>query len=345
MKNKDLLKLLESVKKDEVTEGDVVENNRILIIDGLNLFFRNFAILNTINTNGYHVGGLGGFFRSLGFLMNQINPNEVYLIFDGIGSSDNRRNLVPGYKSGRNISRITNWDVFENLEEEDDSKINQITRIIQYVKTLPVKMIALDKVEADDVIAYLTLELRKNPKNQTFIVSSDKDYIQLIDDNVILYRPVEREFFTKDSIIKKYGISPKNFILYKTLLGDNSDTVKGVKGLGAKGIIRKFPELMQRDLDLDDIFEISKLKFKENIIYARILQDSENLRKNYKIMNLLNPMMDTEEKEYVDSVMNSTELEFHPKLFLEMYNLDGLGKLVSNVEYWVNNTFKGLIKN
>ena len=149
---KDLLKLLDNL--DEQGE-ETVEGERVLMIDGLNLFFRNFAMLNMVNPDGVHIGGLGGFFRSLGALIRQIQPTQVYVVFDGAGSSNNRKNLLPEYKSGRDLQRITNWDAFDNLEDEHDAKVDQMVRIIQYLKTLPVKTVSLDKVEADDIIAYI----------------------------------------------------------------------------------------------------------------------------------------------------------------------------------------------
>ena len=176
MKKKELLELLNNM--DEQGE-ETVEGQRVLMIDGLNLFFRNFAILNMVNPDGVHVGGLGGFFRSLGAMIRQIQPTSVYVVFDGAGSSNNRKNLLPEYKSGRNLQRITNWEVFENLEDEDDSKIDQIVRVIQYLKTLPVKTVSIDKVEADDIIAHLCTVVPKDPKDKVFIVSSDKDFIRL----------------------------------------------------------------------------------------------------------------------------------------------------------------------
>ena len=111
MKQKDLLKLLNNM--DEQGE-ETVEGERILMIDGLNLFFRNFAILNMVNPDGVHIGGLGGFFRSLGAMIRQMQPTQVYVIFDGAGSSNNRKNLLPEYKSGRDLQRITNWDAFDD---------------------------------------------------------------------------------------------------------------------------------------------------------------------------------------------------------------------------------------
>ena len=183
---------------------ETVEGERILMIDGLNLFFRNFAMMNMVNPEGIHVGGLGGFFRSLGAEIRRVNPTQVYVVFDGAGSSNNRKNLLPEYKSGRDLQRITNWEAFDNLEDEHDAKVDQIVRIIQYLKTLPVKTIGIPKVEADDVIAYLSNIIPKDPKDKVFIVSSDKDFLQLINKNVIVYRPMEKEFYTEETVVEKF---------------------------------------------------------------------------------------------------------------------------------------------
>ena len=133
MDRKDLLKLLDNVQEagDQTPEN---KENRILIIDGLNLFLRNFAVLNYINPQGTHVGGLGGFLRSLGSLVKQIQPTSIYIIFDGVGSSLNRKNLLPEYKSNRNINRV-NANIFDNLDDENESKADQIGRLIEYLRS------------------------------------------------------------------------------------------------------------------------------------------------------------------------------------------------------------------
>ena len=176
MKRKELLKLLDNLVEEQETVS-ANRYDRVLLIDGLNLFFRNFAMMNIVNPQGVHVGGLGGFIRSLGSLINQIQPTSVFVVFDGMGSSTNRKNLLPEYKSGRNQHRITNWEVFEDLEDEDDAKINQIVRIAHYLKCLPVKTVAIDKAEADDIIAYYSQHLPEKYGSKCFIVSSDKDFI------------------------------------------------------------------------------------------------------------------------------------------------------------------------
>ena len=285
MDKKNLLKLLNNTKEND---NDSLKGSRTLLIDGLNLFFRNFAMMNMVNPDGIHIGGLGGFFRSLGAMIRQTQPDKVYVIFDGASSTVNRKNLVPEYKSGRNEKRVTNWEVFDSLADEHDSKVDQIVRVIQYLKTLPVKTLILDKVEADDIIAYLCNKLPNQPNDKLFIVSSDKDFLQLVNQNVIVYRPMEKKYYTEDVMREKYKMPAKNFILYKTLLGDSSDKIKGIKGLGEKGIFKKFPELTEGVLTFDDVFNICEQKFKDHVVYARVIQGVDELEKNYKIMYLTN---------------------------------------------------------
>ena len=342
MKHKDLLKLLDNMEEQG---EETVEGERILMIDGLNLFFRNFAMMNMVNPEGIHVGGLGGFFRSLGAEIRRVNPTQVYVIFDGAGSSNSRKNLLPEYKSGRDLQRITNWDAFDNLEDEHDAKVDQIVRIIQYLKTLPVKTLSIPKVEADDVIAYLSGIIPQDPKDKVFIVSSDKDFLQLINQNVIVYRPMEKEFYTEETVVEKFKMSPTNFIIYKTLMGDNSDKVAGVKGLGPKKLYKLFPELSERDLTLDDIYNICESKFKENVIYARIIQNIDALERNYKIMDLSNPMLDENDKNYLYNIVESKELNFLPEQFIAMYNEDKLGGMIRNLEFWIKDVFSELNNN
>jgi DNA polymerase-1 len=342
MKQKELFKLLDGIQEQG---EETVQGERILFIDGLNLFFRNFAVMNMVNPDGVHIGGLGGFFRSLGAMIRQMDPTQVYVVFDGAGSANNRKNINPLYKSGRDLQRITNWDAFDDKKDEDDSKVDQMVRVIQYLKTLPVKTVSIDKVEADDIISYLSGVVIKDPKDKAFIVSSDKDFIQLVNDNVIVYRPMEKEYYTEQTVIDKYKMSPKNFILHKTLLGDNSDKIKGVKGLGEKGLYKKFPELMERDMDLQDIFSICEAKFKDHVVYARVLQNMDEMEKNYKIMDLDNPMLSNKEKEYLDKLVNSDIPPYLPKQFVAFYNQDKLGGMIRNVEFWVKDLFEKLVIN
>ena len=338
MKRKELFALLDEVQ-EQGEETVLKKHDKVLLIDGLNLFFRNFAMMNMVNPDGVHIGGLGGFFRSLGAMIRQTQPTSVYVVFDGAGSTANRKNLLSEYKGSRNLQRITNWDAFDSLEEEHDAKVDQIVRVIQYLKLLPVKTTIIDKVEADDIIAVLAEKLVEKYNSTCFIVSSDKDFVQLVTDKIILYRPIEKEYYTPSAVKEKYGVSPHNFILYKTLLGDNSDNIPGVKGLGAKGIFKKFPELQKQDLTLSEIFDISTRKFKDHVVYSRIVQDQDRLETSYKVMDLSTPMIDEREREYLDDLIEEDFPELNSEMFVQFYNTDQLGGMIRNLEVWLKDIF------
>ena len=343
MDKKNLFKLLDGITNEPESNGPTFnKHDRVLIIDGLNLFLRNFAVLNYINQDGVHIGGLGGFLRSLGFLINQNKPTSVYVVFDGVGSSVNRKNLLPEYKSGRNIKQITNYEAFDNIDDEQDSKANQISRLIHYLRCLPIKVISLDKVEADDIIAHLSQYMTEKYQSKCIITSADKDFLQLVTDNITVYSPMVKEYYTPKTVKDKFGLSPKNFILYKTLMGDNSDKIPGIQGLGPKKLFKLFPELAEEDLVLEDIFNISEAKYKENVIYSRIVFNSDSIRNNYKIMDLSNPLMDDEEKEIIQELVEARPFNLKAKEFLNLYHEDGLVNVLKNADYWLKETFKVL---
>ena len=337
MNNKDLLKLLDGIHEDEDTV--LKDENRILIIDGLNLFLRNFAVLNYINTQGTHIGGLSGFLRSLGSLVKQIKPTAVYIVFDGIGSSLNRKSLIPEYKSGRNTNRI-NANIFEHLDDENEAKADQIGRLIQYLQCLPIKILSLDKVEADDIIAFLNTEMTKNEKTKAYIVSSDKDFLQLVDENITVYSAIEKEFYTPKKVKEKYGIESYNFLTYKTLMGDGSDKIPGVKGLGPKKLPKMFPQLFEDNIcTLDDIFNTAKDNYEKHEIYCRVIMDYEKLKDNKKVMDLGNPMLDEAEKTYILEYMKEAPFKLDIPSFVKMYHEDGLGNILKDIEFWLRNNW------
>jgi 5'-3' exonuclease len=338
MNNKDLLKLLDGIQ-DDGKQIPLKSEHRILIIDAFNLFFRNFAVLNYINSQGSHIGGLGGFLRSLGSLVKQIQPTSVYIVFDGVGSTVNRKNLLPEYKSGRNTTKMTK-ELFNDIDEENEAKADQMSRLIHYLQCLPIKIISMDKVEADDVIAFLSVETTKHSDAKAFVISSDKDFFQLVNDQITVYAPMEKEFYTPKDVINRFGVQPYNFLTYKTLMGDDSDKIPGVKGLGDKKLKKLFPELFgDQVITLEDIFNICESKYDQHVIYSRVIFDFDQLQKNQKVMNLGNPMLDDQEKFYILNYIKESSYQLNIAEFLSLYHEDGLGNILKNVEYWVRDTW------
>ena len=340
MKHKELFNLLNDIQEDkEITTPN--RHDRVLILDGLNLFFRNFAMMNMVNPDGIHVGGLGGFFRSLGAMIRQTNPTSVYVIFDGAGSTTNRKNLLSEYKGTRNLQRITNWEAFDSLEEEHDSKIDQIVRIIQYLKLLPIKTTILDKVEADDIIAVLSKKLVEKYDSTCFIVSSDKDFLQLVDSNIEVYAPVKKKTFTKDNIFEELKVLPTNYNIVKALLGDNSDNLQGVKGLGIKTIIKEFPKLLTEKTDLEYVYGVAESKLEGKKIFSKIIHFWDKVETNFKLMDLHNTALDDKEIEYVQNILKGHIPDLQSGAFLHLMDQDKIEGITKNTEGWLEN-FRGL---
>lgn len=334
--------MLDSIKQQEDTPSVQKNENfhsRVLIIDALNLFFRNFATINMINQEGIHVGGLAGFIRSLGTLIQLVQPTGVYVIFDGVGSSTNRKNLLPEYKSNRGINRITNWDAFEDLEDENDAKIGQITRVIHYLQCLPVKVGMIDKAEADDMIAFMSKELPERFNSEVIIVSSDKDYLQLVSGNVTLYRPVTKVFYGPKDVKREFLIHPDNFIIYKTMLGDQSDKIEGIKGLGPKTLLKLFPDIVNLPITMEDIFKYAEEHLTQHQIYARVLFAKDKLLNHYRLMDLKNPILDDRQIAYINNLINEENNSLYKKQFVELYEMDGLAHFIKNIDYWVTDVF------
>jgi 5'-3' exonuclease len=159
--------------KDGVEEKSK-PNDSVLMIDSMNTFFRCFSIINHLNPNGDHIGGLTGFLKSIGYIIRLLKPTKVILVFDGEGSSTNKRYLYPEYKLNRDVQTIRNWG-FEKKEDEVEAMTSQLVRLIEYCELLPVQMLSINKIEADDVMGHLATRF---PSYVT-IMSADQDFLQL----------------------------------------------------------------------------------------------------------------------------------------------------------------------
>ena len=82
---------------------------------------------------------------------------------------------------------------------------------------------------------------------------------------------------------------------------------------------------------------------KDHVVYARVIHGQEELEKNYSVMDLSNPMLSKDEKNYLDKVVSSKEIHYHPDEFISMYNEDQLGGLIRNVEFWIKDVFANLV--
>ena len=333
--NSDYKKLFDSLKEEK---EELNVNSRVLIIDALNTFLRAFAAIGWVDKNLSHIGGLTGFLRSLGYAIKLVRPTRVVIVFDGKGSSTNKRYIYPEYKANRGLTKITTWEVFETQQDESDAIKAQIIRLVEYLKTLPVDLISIDKIEADDVIGWITSQL----DGKITIMSSDRDYLQLVDDRINIYSPTKKKFYDTKAVTEEYGVTPKNFLTQKILLGDSGDNVPGVKGLGSKTMLKLFPQLGTNDeISLDNILENCEGKAK---ILGSIKNFEHQLRINKQLMDLKNPNISEESQEEIKSVLLNPNKHFSSQDFVRLYQEDDLGNSIPNTQMWLFNSFNELQK-
>jgi DNA polymerase-1 len=319
-------------------------NSRILVVDSMNTFMRNFATINAINPAGHHIGGLVGYLRSVGYAIKTFRPTRVILVFDGTGSTKNKKNLYPDYKGNRNIARITNWDVFDDKGDESEAMIGQMSRLIQYLKQLPVSLISIDKIEADDSIGLIAKHYENDPTcNEVTIMSADKDFYQLISEKVHVYSPTKRKTYKVNDVLEEFNVHPNNFLVYKALLGDASDNLPGIRGLGPKKILKMFDLSGEHELDLDDIYEISEDNVGTSNLHGSILESKQQLKINYQLMNIRTPNISDESKEDIIGSLNEEITPLNIGGFVMLYEADGLRNSIGNTHSWLAETFGSLI--
>lgn len=316
------------------------ELSSILIIDGLNTFLRSFTMINHLNPDGHHIGGLTGFLKSIGYAIRMSDPTKVVVIFDGIGGSNARRNLYPEYKANRNSSRITNHNIFSSKDEESESINNQISRLIQYLQCLPVTVISIDGLEADDIIGYLANKFQAHDETQKVtIMSADKDFIQLVSDKVHCYSPTKKKIYTPKDVLEEFGVSSNNFLNYKILMGDTSDNIPGITGLGPKKLLKLFPELISNTkVELDEIISSSADKIDENKLYLSVVERRHQLSINQQLMSLNGSFLSPENKQLVKDAFNNS-YELNIPIFLQLYHNDKLGESIPNTSSWLTQLF------
>jgi DNA polymerase-1 len=300
---------------------------RVLIIDALNMFLRAYIVDPSLSANGEPIGGFKGSLKIVQKLVRMTKPDEIVIVWDGPNGSRKRRSMDKNYKAGRKPIRL-NRNIAEQSEEEQmNNRVWQQTRSIEYFNEMPIIQVMIAEVEADDVIAYLT-QMRHYDGWQKVIVSNDKDFYQLCDDETVVYRPTSDVVYNKKLIVEELGVHPCNMALARALVGDASDNLPGIKSVGFKTIQRRLGFLgSAKDYTIDDVVSYcakvdKKLKFHTNII------DGEKIiSHNYKMMQLYSPMMSPQSKDFVRNAVENFECNFNKIEIMKKMRDDGFGEL------------------
>lgn len=314
-----------------------------LLVDGSNVLELSSLGDKRLSNDGKQVGGIFQFLLQLKLLLRKGNFRYVYVFWDGENSGFYRYLLNKEYKSNRDKTyedeveeglseymkeynaRLKTMERYfrnKNKSRSDDKKkekdifYEQREVVMECLEELFVRQCVADKVEADDFIGYYVIN--KKPNERIVIASNDRDLTQLISEDVIVYVPSLKKFINTKNHREEMGYDYHNVLLKKMVCGDASDSIKGIKGVGETTLLKNFPQIVEREVSLDEIIEGARmineerakekkkpLKWAENIVNRVTdgIQGERVYEINEKIINLKRPILTDEAKETIDGMM------------------------------------------
>ena len=312
---------------------------KTLLVDGNNLFKIGFHGAKELFYDGNHIGGVFHFINILRKFLEEHNHDKVIVMWDGESNSSARKLLYPQYKANRTQT---------GTDEIYESYLTQRGRIKQYLEEVFVRQVEIDNNEADDLIAYYC-QIAKD--EQIIIFSGDKDLTQLISETVTIYSPVSKQYYKNGDMItlNKVEIPHYNVAVCKIFVGDKSDNIDGIQGLGEKTLVKLFPEMLSKSCTIEEILDNARnitqnkpIKSLTNILTGKTksgIFGEEFYITNKKIVDLTNPLLTEDSKQFVEQVYNDTidPTDRGYKNLMRMMMDDGLFKyLPKNDEAWVN---------
>lgn len=335
MRNDRYLSLLDQIDKESLDPSQADLNDKVLIIDGLNTFIRAFSVVPTLNVNGEHIGGMVGFLNSVKHAIKLHKPTRCIITFDGKGGSQRRRKLYSSYKGNRrsktNFNRTVDW--VQSPHDEKTSMVRQLQRLMQYMECMPISVVHVDNIEADDSIAYITKQIL--PTSQIVIMSTDKDFLQLVSDRVCVWSPTKKKNYTPDAIKEEYNISPRNFILYRIMDGDKSDNIDGIPRAGLKSIIKYLPIMSDDDeQSIDSIFNYIDSQDNKIKLLSEIKKNRKLLERNFELMQLADVDISGSAKLKINEIISHIPEKTIKYKLQTLIVQDGLSQQVANFDLW-----------
>ena len=233
---------------------------KLFIIDGYAILYRaHYALIRNplITSYGFHTSALFGFTNQLIKIIKDENPDYLVCAFDSKEKTF-RHKIYSDYKANRP-------EMPEELQK-------QIPHLWELLNGMNIPVLRKPGYEADDIIGTVT-ESVLDKKIQSYIVSGDKDFMQLINDKIFLYTPGKRnsapDIYDKDGVIKKWGLPPEKIIDLLALMGDSSDNVPGVAGVGIKTAVKLLKEYDNIESVLDNASKISNKRVHNGLMNGR----------------------------------------------------------------------------
>ena len=336
--------ILRQVEEDHKQGKESSKDSHLLIIDGLNTFIRVFSAVPALNDDGMHIGGVTGFLRSIAAVIRQHKPTRCVIVFDGKGGSVRRKQMYPNYKANRaNKTAFNRYKEFASLEDEQQSMKRQFGRMVEYLQCLPITTLAIDNIEADDAIAYIANEIFTEQDNKATIVSTDRDFLQLVNDRISVWSPIKKKMYTPNVMREEFGIDAKNYLLYRALTGDKSDNIPGVNGVGLKTMIRRLPIITEnKQLTVEEFVEYASNVEKKYKVHELIESNFETIKLNYQLMQLKDVDIAGTTKLLIQEKIREEINKLDVLSFKKMFMVDKMYTVIKDLDSWMTNSFNSL---
>lgn len=234
-----------------------IAQNPLVLVDGSSYLYRAFhAFPPLTNKQGEPTGAMYGVLNMLKSLIAQVEPSHIAVVFDAKGKTF-RDELFEQYKSHR--------------PPMPDELRSQIQPLHTMIKALGIPLLSIEGVEADDVIGTLAVQASQAGKH-VLISTGDKDMAQLVNDHIMLINTMNNTLLDREGVIEKYGIPPELIIDYLALLGDSSDNIPGVKGVGEKTAIALLQGIGSMQAIYANLDKVAELSFRGAKTFAPKLE-------------------------------------------------------------------------
>jgi DNA polymerase-1 len=264
----------------------VTPERPVVIIDGLSVFMRHYCANPSMSSNGEHMGGFAGFLGSVREISQRFTPSKIVVVWEG-GGSKKRRLIDKAYKNGRRPAKLNRY--YDDIPDTQTNRNSQLSKLVSALRHTPVKQIYVPDCEGDDAVAHLTRVVMRDEGKHVIIVSSDRDFYQLISDSVSVWSPGKRKLIGPAECVEEFNVHPNNFALAKAIVGDPGDHVLGVKGVGYKSLSKRVPGFdSDNQLCFQDVLSVCQVSRETSKakIYVDIPDETERIKKNIRLVSL-----------------------------------------------------------
>lgn len=298
----------------------------LVLLDGNNTFYRSVAVMSLTNSSGHNISGIYGTLQSVRYILSSFNPDRFILCWDS-GKSVHRTRLYPEYKKRAKKGTIGK----SAIDYKTVHKHMKVTaQLLRYTGVTQCKR---KGIEADDAICFLS-GMKKY--GRVIIVSTDKDFYQLIDGRVSVYNPITNVLWTIHNFatFDNLGFTPAQYLDYHIIQGDKSDNVSGIRHVGKKtsqnlisqyGDCRKaYVGVSKKIKSIFDSYDFREVAFYNNY---------NTCKRNAKLIDL---------QYYRDNFMSKSDIKlikgkYDLNNFRKLVQLPSLGfmSIVQDFDYWI----------